>query len=177
MVTRLPGTFGKASDEIGTEIPIGRAASAGVTAAAQSGSNRKESSSPIGEPGSQASAARTAPESTKRLDTVTSGWMNLRYAAPVIKLIALSSCRRTPPPKRWTLSCQHHSISSPATSVVAARSSVLTIICLPSRLKTGPYGRLVEPHNLISVRSMRERIRPHLDVYGARLGALSAFLK
>jgi hypothetical protein len=31
MVTRLPGTFGKASDETGTEIPIGRAASAGVT--------------------------------------------------------------------------------------------------------------------------------------------------
>src|SRR2546421_11760431 len=89
MVTRLPGTFGKVSDEIGTEIPIGRAASAGVTAAAQSGSNRKESSSPIGEPGSQASAARTAPESTKRLHAVTSGWMNLRYAGPVIKLTAL----------------------------------------------------------------------------------------
>src|SRR5262249_39719832 len=86
IVTRLPGTFGNVSDEIGTEIPIGRATSAGVTAAAQSGSNRKESSSPIGEPGSQARAARTAPESPKRLNTVTSGWMNLRYAAPVIKL-------------------------------------------------------------------------------------------
>src|SRR5215472_2494869 len=48
MVTRLPGTFGKVSDEIGTEIPVGRAASAGVTAAAQTGSNRKESSLPIG---------------------------------------------------------------------------------------------------------------------------------
>src|SRR6476659_7080962 len=42
---------------------------------------------------------------------------NLRYAAPVIKLTALSSERRTPPPKRWILSCQHHSISSRATSV------------------------------------------------------------
>src|SRR5215475_13462218 len=58
MVTRLPGTFGKASDAIGTEIPIGRAASAGVTAAAQSGSNRKESSSPIGEPVFDVSADR-----------------------------------------------------------------------------------------------------------------------
>src|SRR5215510_14428938 len=31
--------------------------------------------------------------------------------------------------------------------------------------------------NRMSVRSVRERIRPHLDVYGARLGALAAFLQ
>jgi hypothetical protein len=40
------------------------------------------------------------------------------------------------------LSCQHHSISSPATSAVAAPCSVLTTICLPSRLKTPTKGSL-----------------------------------
>jgi len=40
------------------------------------------------------------------------------------------------------LSCQHHSISSPTTSAVAAPNSVLTIICLPSRLKTPTNGSL-----------------------------------
>ena len=59
--------FGKASDEIGTEPPIGRATSFGVTAAAQSGSSREESSSPICGPGRQARAAKTAPRRSSSL--------------------------------------------------------------------------------------------------------------
>src|SRR5438105_1482709 len=83
MVSRLPGTFGKASDETGTDLPIDRESSGGVTAAAQSGSNSKESSSPICGAGNQARAANTAAASAKRLNTFTSGWTNLTYAAAV----------------------------------------------------------------------------------------------
>src|SRR5262249_37618640 len=79
MVTRLPGTFGKACDEIGTERPIGRAFSAGVAMVAQRGSNSNESSSPIRGLGSQAKATTTATESARRLNTTMSGWMNLAY--------------------------------------------------------------------------------------------------
>src|SRR6516165_5415584 len=83
MFTRLPGTSGKALDEIGTALPIGRAASGGMTAAAQSGSSGKETSSPICAPASQTRAAKTAAASARRLNAMMSRWMNPPYAAAV----------------------------------------------------------------------------------------------
>src|SRR5262245_27441127 len=45
---------------------------------------------------------------------------------------------------------------------------------LRKRITLGPH--LVWPQHMCT-RSVRERIRPHLDVYSARLGALAAFLE